>query len=87
MWRSLLYKELDDWYKEYQPSKKRKSLGAASGRHIVVFDRKFKDVVNLVDYLDIATNAGGAGAPAAGVAPAAAANAAAAAPGAGGGPV
>jgi hypothetical protein len=41
MWRSLLYKELDGWYKEHQPSKKHKSHGTASGSPSVVFDSDF----------------------------------------------
>jgi hypothetical protein len=83
MWRSQLYKELDEWYKEHLPSKKRKIHGAALGNPIVVVNSEFKDV----DYLDVVTGAGGGGAPAAGVALAAAASPAAAAPGAVGGPV
>ena len=38
MWRSLLYKELDEWYKEHLPSKKHKSYGATSGSPSVAVD-------------------------------------------------
>ena len=82
MWRSLLYKELDTWYKDHPPSsKKRRSYGSSSGSPSVVVRREFLNVDNFVDLLDDATGAGGAsaGAPAAGVALAAAASAAAAA--------
>ena len=79
-WRSLLYEQLDAWYKDHPPSsKKRRSYGASSGSPSVVIGRKFLNVDNFVDLLDVATGAGGAsaGAPAAGVALAVAASAAA----------
>ena len=83
MWRALLFKELDEWYKEYPATKKRKSYGTASGSAgVVVVDREFKNVDNFIDFIDVAAHAGGARAPAAGVALAAAATAAAASTGA-----
>jgi hypothetical protein len=83
IWRSLLYKELDEWYKEHPPTKKRKSYGAASGSPSVVADYQIRNVDNFVDLLDDDVDVAGAPAgrasapPAAGVALAAAASAAA----------
>ena len=61
MWRSLLYKELDEWYKEHPPSKKRRSRGAASGSSSVVADYELPEVADFIDLLDVAAGAGGAG--------------------------
>jgi hypothetical protein len=85
VWRTSLYKELDEWYKDHQlSSKKRKSTGGIS-RIADVIDEEFPnvDMENFVDlcYDDVAAGAGGAraGVPAAAAALAAAASAAAAA--------
>ena len=85
MWRALLFKEVDEWYKEHPPTKKCKSYGTPSGSPgVVVVDREFKNVDNFIDFIDVAARAGGANLkePAAGVALAAAAAAAAASTGA-----
>ena len=71
-WRSFLCAELLEWYKEFQPSKKRKSR--FSGRPIVEnlnveVDRVLKNVDGFVDPLDFVNGApppaaGGGGGPA-----------------------
>ena len=70
MWRSCLYKELEEWYRVHPPSsKKRKSTGKAVGEIVDVDDdRQFISVDNFVDPL-----AGDAAATAAALAAAAAA--------------
>jgi hypothetical protein len=80
VWRTLLCKELGEWYTDHQPSsKKRKSISRIAD----VVDEEFPnvDMENFVDLLDVAAGAGGAraGVPAAAAALAAAASAAAAA--------
>jgi hypothetical protein len=89
VWRTLLYKELDEWYNDHPPaSKKHKSTGGASRiADVVVGGDEFLkvDIDNFVDLLDDdesgAGTAGGArvGPSAATAALAAAASAAAAA--------
>ena len=72
MWRSLLYQELDKWYKEHPPSKKRRSRGASSGSSSVAADYELPEVDDFIDLLDVAAGARGAGAHVPGVALAAA---------------
>ena len=64
IWRSLLqlFKELDGWYKEHLPSKKRRSCGTASGSaNVIVVDREFMNVDFFIDQglLDYYSHAAG----------------------------
>jgi hypothetical protein len=79
MWRSLLFKELEEWYTKHPPSsKKRKSTGGASQITDIVVDEEFFPVDNYIDFLDNPeSGAGTAGGARAGPSPAAAAAAAA----------
>jgi hypothetical protein len=55
IWRSLLYKELDERYKVHPPlSKKCKSSGTASERAAIVVERQFIYMDNFVDCPDAA---------------------------------
>ena len=75
MWRSLLFKELEEWYTKHPPSsKKRKSTGGASQITDIVVDEEFFPVDNFIDFLDNPeSGAGTAGGARAGPSPAAAA--------------
>jgi len=88
MWRSLLYKELEQWWSVHPPSsKKRKSISNAVGATVIDDDdRRYMSVDNFVDPLAGAASQAGAlaGADAAAAATAAALAAAAAAAPAGG---
>ena len=71
-WRGRLYIELEAWYKDFQPSKRRRStLRAVSEEHVDNVP-VFRDMDDFVDPLAV----GGAPAAAAAAAPAAAAAAA-----------
>jgi hypothetical protein len=53
LWRSVLYKELDEWCsKHQQSSKRRKSNSRAVAIANVVVDRRFKDMDDFADPLD-----------------------------------
>ena len=91
LWRSYLYKELEEWWSVHPPSsKKRKSTSKAVGATVVDDDdRRFNNVDNFVDPLGAAIRAAapaGAAADAGAAATAAVLAAAAAAAGGAGAP-
>ena len=69
-WRSQLYVELEAWYKDFQPSKRRKVNTRAVTAMDVVAVRRFKQMDEFVDLLadDATAAAAGGRGPAAGAA-------------------
>jgi hypothetical protein len=73
-WRGRLYNELEAWYKDFQPSKRRRSHGASTSReNNANSTRVFVDLDDFVDPLNPQAAAGADAPAAAAAAPAAAA--------------